>query len=75
MHPHLCEHCSNAGLGVTRLNLFTGNFQPAFKKTSKELKLSTNGLVENFAELLEVEGVNSRDISAAYAEFKCGKDN
>jgi hypothetical protein len=75
MHPHLCEHCSNARLRVIKLNLFTGEYQPSFEKTSTELTLSTNGLVEKFAELLEVEGVNSKDISTAYAEFKCGKDN
>jgi len=54
--------------------LLTGEYQAEFKTISKELKLSTNGLIEKFAELLEVEGIDQKDISTAYAEFKCGKE-
>lgn len=42
---------------------------------TKELKLSTSSLVEKFLELLHIESVETKDISIAFAEFKCRKDS
>lgn len=58
-----------------RLNLQTGDYEPNFADVPNALQLSTQALLEKFADLLIAESIEVESLKEAMAEFKFDNEN
>ena len=75
LHPHLGIKCKEVGIKSVRLNLLTGVYEPIFNDIPRELKLSTDTLLEKFVKLLLTEKIELDNLKEATAEFKFDKES